>query len=146
MLLVVSFLFCLSLAACGGGEPPEPTLTPLQIELQESIQAWEAHGIDSYTMQVTFRKAGWHPQIMNIRVEAGAAEIEDQTCMPERTCYERPLEAADYSIDAILALIAEQLAVNGVSQAVFHEEYSFPRITKTLVGEFEISDFKPLDE
>ncbi len=146
LLIIAGCLFCLMMAGCGAGEPPEPTLTPLQLELQESIQAWDGHGVDSYTMQVTYRKDGWNPQILRVRVEAGVAEIEDQACMPERTCYERPLEAADYSIDAILAVVAEQIAVNGVTQAVFHEEYSFPRIVKTTEGEYEISDFQPLSE
>ena len=144
-------LFCLfagGLVSCRseGNIEVTPTLSPLQQELQHSAEAWQAHNIDSYTMQVTYRKGSWHPQILQIRVVSGVAEIEEHDCMPERDCGLRSVEAEDFSIDAILAAVLAQATINGVDHVVYHEDYAFPRISQTANGSYEISNFKPLAE
>ena len=97
-------------------------------------------------MQVTYRKEGWSPQILQLRVEEGEVEIEKQSCIPERTCGLRAVEAEDFALDAIFAVVLEQAALHGVGHVAYNEAFGFPRIIATSEGSYEISDFRPLTE
>lgn len=145
LLLTLPFL-----AACDGGEPvatPTPTPSPLQLEIEEAISQFEALEVDDYTVRVTYRRPAWDPQIMDIEVVDGQATILDQNCIPERNCGLRDVEAADFTLPAIFAVVRQQAAFpEGITQISYHDEYGFPRIIATAEeGSFEISNFQPTE-
>ncbi len=144
MSLIISLL-----AACGDRSPeasPTATPSPLQMEIEAAIAQFEAQNIDRYTMRVTYRKRGWNPQIMDLEVAGGQAIILEQNCIPERTCGLRPVEAADFTLDNIFAVVREQAALHeGIFEIAYHDTYGFPRIIATSVGGYEISNFQPVE-
>ena len=140
----------LLLAGCGADEPkvpPTPTLSPLQVELNAAAEAWQAAGIDDYTMEINFRHPGWNVQTLSVEVRDGQPEIKNHGCFPERTCAKRDVEAGRLTIDNIIAEVQAAAGRGLVQHVVYHEAFHFPRIAEVRKeASWEVSNFQLLTE
>lgn len=137
-----------ALTACGGSEPPEslpPTPSEQRIKLESEIAAWDALNIDSYQVRVTYRKRGWDPHVMDLRVDEGTASFEDFGCFPEQTCFERELDPQRFTLDAIFNDALNYADFSLLNEYPYNADYGFPRIINAGEEAWEISNFRPLE-
>lgn len=141
------FLFTLLLlAACQSPDPDiPPTLTPIRQELEDAFAEWDTHAITNYSMRITYHHTGWHTQILDIVVNNDTVELVDHSCIPERDCGLRPIEAVDFSLDSIHKAVQPIADQQEILHVVYHEEYGFPRIIQAIPDSWTITDFQPLE-
>ena len=144
--LFIFLLLAAGLAACSANAGDRtPTPSPMRQEFNDAIGRWEALGITSYAMNLTYRHPGWEPQTMVVEVRDGTASFTEKGCFPERDCYVRPLEAADFTLAHILPQVATLIDQRSVTHIVYHDQYFFPRIIDSPEEGWEISNFRLLD-
>lgn len=143
----ILWLTLLLLVACQSPDPDlPPTLSPMRQEVEDAFTVWESHAITNYSMRVTYNHAGWAPQILDIIVNNDEVELVEQSCIPERDCGLRPIEASDFSLASIYQAIQPIADQQAIMHIVYHDEYGFPRLIQASPDSWTITDFQPLDE
>lgn len=144
MVLVVVACGCQGVAE----EQQEPlTQAPYELQLAEAEAAWQASSVDAYTMRVRYRHPGWHVQVLDVRVEGGAATISRHSCVPRRSCTVQEVSSHRLTVDHIFQEAITAAATGHVDHLVIHEKYSFPRIISVTgdADSWEVSNFKALE-
>ncbi len=98
----------------------------------EARKQWEAAGIESYRLQLTYNEGRGAMQAIRLVVEDGEVIELKHDCFPAEICFKVPIEKSTFTVPGIFNLI-DELAAQKIPLAIlrFDEAYGYPAAITT---------------